>query len=140
MNSSRNVGKRPGMSRIVLDASVLIAVLNQERGAEKLTPELLSDAFTSAVNLAEVQSKLVSRGVDPDDAWESTLSIIREVVPFKHEHARLAGDLVAQTRHLGLGLGDRACLALGISLKAPVYTADSSWRKLKIGIRIHAIR
>lgn len=140
MSSSRSAGKRPAMSRVVLDASALIAVLNQERGAEKLTPELLSDAFASAVNLAEVQSKLVSRGVDPDDAWESTLGIIREVVPFKHEHARLAGDLVTQTRHLGLGLGDRACLALGVSLKAPVYTADRSWTKLKIGIRIHAIR
>ena len=38
----------------------------------------------------------------------------------------------AQTRALGLSLGDRACLALGLALKAPVYTADKSWKKLKV--------
>jgi len=47
---------------------------------------------------------------------------------------------VAQSRPLGLSLGDRACLALGLALKAPVYTADKSWKKLKVGARIHVIR
>ena len=40
----------------------------------------------------------------------------------------------------GLSLGDRACLALGIALKAPVYTADRSWKNLKLGVRIHVVR
>ncbi len=128
------------MTGIVLDASAVLALLNQERGAERLTPELLRGAVISAVNLAEVQSKLVSRGVSPHRAWEAALSIIREVVPFGHEHARLAGDLVLQTRTLGLALGDRACLALGLSLRAPVYTADASWARLKMPVRIHVIR
>jgi ribonuclease VapC len=39
-----------------------------------------------------------------------------------------------------LSLGDRACLALGMVLKAPVYTADRSWKNLKLGIKIHVIR
>jgi PIN domain nuclease of toxin-antitoxin system len=60
--------------------------------------------------------------------------------PFTSEHARLAGDLVAKTRPLGLSLGDRACLALGLALKAPIYTADRSWNKLRLGGRIHVIR
>ena len=128
------------MSKIVLDASVLLAILHQEPGAERLAPEALTDSVISSVNLAEVQGKLVSRGVNADTAWDASLSIVREVIPFRHEHARLAGDLVAQTRSLGLGLGDRACLALAISLKAPVYTADASWGKLKLGVRIHTIR
>ncbi len=128
------------MTGIVLDASAVLALLNQERGAERLTPELLRGAVISAVNLAEVQSKLVSRGVSPHDAWEAALSIIGEVVPFGNEHARLAGDLVLQTRTLGLALGDRACLALGLSLRAPVYTADASWARLKMPLRIHVIR
>jgi len=128
------------MNRVVLDASALLAILNQEPGAEKLTPELLSAAAISTVNLAEVHGKLVGRGLPPDDAWEATLSPIREAVPFTPEHARLVGDLVAQTRPLGLSLGDRACLALGLALKAPVYTADKSWKKLKVGARIHVIR
>src|SRR5207248_1543551 len=97
-------------------------------------------AATSTVNLAEVQGKLVDRGLSPDDAWEATLSPIREAVAFTSEHARLAGDLVAQTLPLGLSLGDRACLALGLALKAPVYTADKSWKRLKVSVRIHVIR
>jgi ribonuclease VapC len=128
------------MNRVVLDASALLAILNQEPGSEKLTPEILSSAAISTVNLAEVHGKLVRRGLDPNEAWEATMSPIREAVAFTSEHARLTGDLVAQTRALGLSLGDRACLALGLALKAPVYTADKSWKKLKVSIRIHVIR
>ncbi len=128
------------MNRVVLDASALLAILNQEPGAERMTPELLSAAATSTVNLAEVHGKLVGRGLNPDEAWEATLSPIREAVAFTSEHARLTGDLAAQTRALGLSLGDRACLALGLALKAPVYTADRSWKKLKVSVRIHVIR
>jgi len=128
------------MNRVVLDASALLAILNQEPGSEKLTPEILSTAAISAVNLAEVHGKLIGRGLNPDDAWEAAMSPIREAVAFTSEHARLTGDLVAQTRALGLSLGDRACLALGLALKAPVYTADKSWKKLKVSIRIHVIR
>jgi ribonuclease VapC len=128
------------MNRVVLDASALLAILNQESGGETLTPELLSGAAISTVNLAEVHGKLVRRGLSPDDAWEAALGPIREAVPFTAEHARVVGDLAAQTRPLGMSLGDRACLALGLALKAPVYTADKSWKKLKVRVRIHVIR
>ena len=33
--------------------------------------------------------------------------------------------------------GARSVIA---SLKAPVYTAETSWKKLKVGVRIHVIR
>jgi PIN domain nuclease of toxin-antitoxin system len=123
-----------------LDASALLAVLNAEPGADNLPPSLLRDAVCSTVNLAEVQSKLVDRGIQPDDAWAAALSPIRESAVFTEEHAKTAGSLVAQTRSLGLSMGDRACLALAISLNAPVYTADRSWKSLKVGVRIHVIR
>jgi len=128
------------VNRTVLDATAILAVINAEPGAEKLTPDLLAGAVGSAVNLAEVQTKLVSRGWTSDDAWEDATSPIREVLPFDEEQARMAGDLVTQTRHLGLSLGDRACLALGIALKVPVYTAEKAWKKVKVGVRIHVIR
>ena len=128
------------MNKIVLDASALLAFLNDEPGADKLTPDLLNVATSSTVNLAEVQSKLVSRGIDPADAWEATLSSIREAAVFTDEQAKIAGSLVAQISPLGLSLGDRACLALGIALRAPVYTADRSWKNLKLGIRIFVVR
>ena len=140
MNSLRSAVKLPSVNNIVLDSSVLLALLNREAGADKLTPELLNNATSSTVNLAEVQTKLVSEGVNPDEAWQNTLSPIREAMPFTEEQAKIAGSLVAQTRSLGLSMGDRACLALGIVLNAPIYTADRSWKHLKLGVRIHFIR
>ncbi len=128
------------MNKVVLDASAILAVISGEPGAEKLTPDLLTQAVASAVNLAEVQAKLVSRGWMSDEAWEDATSPVREIVAFNEEQARLAGDLVNQTRHLGLSLGDRACLALGLSLHCPVYTAEKAWKKVKLNVDVHVIR
>ena len=128
------------MSKVVLDASALLALLNQEHGAQKLNPELLRDATASTVNLAEVQTKLVREGGDPQEAWELALAPISEAEPFSSEQAKIAGTLVKETRPFGLSLGDRACLALAMTLKAPVYTTDRDWKNLKLGIRIHVIR
>jgi PIN domain nuclease of toxin-antitoxin system len=128
------------VSKVVLDASAILALLNNETGADVLTPSLLTDAMCSTVNLAEVQAKLVSAGGRSEEAWEDALSPVREAVPFTEEHAKIAGDLAINTRTLGLSLGDRACLALGLALNAPVYTADKSWKSLKLNVRIHVIR
>jgi len=128
------------VSSVVLDASAVLAVLSSEPGSETLTFELLKRAVISTVNLAEVQGKLVSRGIEADIAWQAATSALRTSVPFTDQHARIAGDLINRTRSAGLSLGDRACLALAISLSAPVYTADRSWKDLKIGVRIHSLR
>jgi ribonuclease VapC len=128
------------VNRVVVDSSVLLAVIHQERGSATLTPEFLTRAIISTVNLAEVQSKLVTSGWPPDDAWADATGSVREVIPFTAEHARAAGNLIAETRAFGLSLGDRACLALGLALHAPVYTADRSWKRLKLGVKIHTIR
>ena len=128
------------MNSIVLDASALLAVLNREPGAENLPPELLAQATISTVNLAEAHTKLVREGIDPDEAWEDVMGPIQDCAPFTAEQAKIAGSLVARTRSIGLSLGDRACLALGLTLKAPVYTTDRDWKSLKLGVRIHVIR
>jgi len=141
MSCLRNAVGLPEMNKVVvLDASAIIAVINRESGIEKLTTQLLARAVGSTVNLAEVQTKLLSRGWTSEQAWEDATSPVREVLPFDEEQARIAGDLSIQTRPLGLSLGDRACLALGISLKAPVYTAERAWKKLKLGVKVHVIR
>lgn len=128
------------MSSAVLDASAILAVIQQERGSEKLPPELLAEAVVSTVNLSEVVGKLVLSGWPHDHAWQDATSMVREILPFTMEHARIAGNLIAPTRPLGLSLADRACLALALDLKAPIYTADRSWKKLKLGLRMHLIR
>jgi PIN domain nuclease of toxin-antitoxin system len=124
----------------VLDASALLVLINNEPGAEKLGPQVLTDAACSTVNLAEVQGKLVKQGVPADEAWKVTTGLIGEAVIFTSQQAKITGTMISETSALGLSLGDRACLSLAISLKAPVYTADRLWKNLKLGIKIHVIR
>jgi len=127
-------------SKVVLDASSVLAAIHAESGSEKLTPPFLAGACLSAVNVAEVLSKLVTRGWTTQQAWEDTTETVAQVLPFTAEQAKTAASLISQTRSLGLSLGDRACLALALELQAPVYTADRSWKNLKLGVHIHVIR
>jgi len=128
------------MNEVVFDASAMLALLHHERGEEKLTADVLERSVASAVNLAEVHSKLVRNGGAPDIAWRDALSSVNSVEPYTSDHARIAGALAKATRSLGLSLGDRSCLALAIALDAPVYTTEQAWRNLKVGIPIHVIR
>jgi ribonuclease VapC len=128
------------MNEVILDASAILAFLQRERGAEILTREIRSHAIAGAVNLAEVQTKLVKGGFSPDEAWEQTLTVVATVAPYTEDHAKMAGSLITITEKYGLSLGDRSCLALAIVLKAPVYTTEQIWRDLKVGVPIHVIR
>jgi ribonuclease VapC len=128
------------MNEVVLDASAILAIIFDERGAEKLTDELLKDAVASTVNLAEVQSKLIKKGYDLDEAWEDILSLVTAAEPFTREQAKIAGCLITKTESRGLSLGDRSCLALAIALNAPVYTTEQLWKDLRVGVPIHVIR
>jgi ribonuclease VapC len=123
----------------VLDASALLALLNEEPGNE-VVAESIPGAVISAVNLSEVAAKLVEAGM-PDDAVRSALGDLGiEIRAFDSEAAYLTGALRAQTRKLGLSLGDRACVALGLQLSFPVLTADRNWKELDLGIEVRVIR
>ena len=61
-----------------------------------------------------------------------------ETVAFDHQTALLSGGYRPATRHLGLGLGDRACLATASRLG---LTADRSWADVSIaGVAVDMIR
>jgi PIN domain nuclease of toxin-antitoxin system len=94
----------------------------------------------SAVNLAEVVSKLCDQLFDKDQIDLIVGGLDLEVAPFDESQAIAAGQLRIATRHLGLSLGDRACLALAIREKATVITADRSCAGLDLGIEIKVIR
>jgi PIN domain nuclease of toxin-antitoxin system len=128
------------VSKIVLDRSAILGGIIGESGEEKLTPRLLAEAVISSVNLAGVQGKLQSLGWTSDEAWEDVTGLLGEAIHFDEHQAPTALDLLTQTRALGLSLGDRSCLALGRALRAPVYTAEKAWKKIKVGIPIHVIR
>jgi PIN domain nuclease of toxin-antitoxin system len=69
------------VSEIVLDASALMAVLREEPGAAAVEA-VLDYAAISAVNLSEVQAKLVERGTAVEIAWSSLLELDLGVVDF----------------------------------------------------------
>ena len=127
------------MSQVVFDSSAVIALLHGEPGAN-LVSTLALDAAISAVNAAEVQTRLVQKGADPRRAWEGIVTSVEVIVPFDAAMAEAAGSLVAVTQPYGLSLGDRACLALAMTLRSPVYTADRAWAKLQVGVEIRLIR
>jgi PIN domain nuclease of toxin-antitoxin system len=119
-----------------------LAALHREPGAEVLTERfgLMDTAIMSAVNVTEAYGKLVGKGLDPKNTWAILRSMIPEILPFDEEQAKIAGGMVTLTRPMGLSLGDRACLALAIVLKAPVYTTDRVWKGLKLGVPVHVMR
>ena len=127
------------MTDIVLDASALIAVLREEPGAAAVEG-LLDSAAISAVNLSEVQAKLVERGTPAASAWSWLIDLGLEVVDFDLPQARIAGDLRYPTRSRGLSFADRACLALAQVLQRPAVTADRGWADLEVGVEIRMIR
>ena len=48
--------------------------------------------------------------------------------------------MIVETKKLGLSLGDRACLALGIMLKKTVVTAEHLWSRLRLDVTVEVIR
>jgi len=130
------------VSRTVLDASAVLAILRKEPGYDTFLQKLdsLPPTALSSVNLAEVHSKRVKLGVASQDAWDAARSGAEEIFDFDSQQAKITADIVSQTQPLGLSLGDRACLALGIALDAEVYTADRTWQNLQLKVLIHIIR
>lgn len=124
---------------IVADASAILAALKSEPFSN-VDPRRLVGSTISAVNVCEVLSKLHDDGLNDAQA-DAAISIMDlRVVPFDGPQARIAARLRSMTRHAGLSLGDRACLALGDILGCAVVTADRVWASLDVGIEILVIR
>lgn len=114
---------------VVLDASALLAVFNDEPGGDRVI-EVLDAAVINAVNLAEVAGGLVARGKSESQARAAIRALGCTVMEADHEMALDAGFLQKLTKTSGLSLGDRFCLAQGRRLSAPVVTADREWAKI----------
>lgn len=129
----------------VLDASALLAYLQDESGAEVVAEAIAEGAVISTVNLAEVLSRSAGRGVDSVELaarlFESGL--LDGAITVEQFTVADAIDTAARrplTRDAGLSLGDRACLALARRLDAPALTADSAWRNPTHDVQVHQIR
>lgn len=126
---------------VVLDASALLAAMLEEPGQETVE-RALPNAIISSVNLVEVASRLIDGGLSPEEAEEDLAALELTVIDFDQAQAIAAARLRALTRHAGLSLGDRACLALARVRGVPVLTADRAWAALAeaIDVEVELIR
>ncbi|MDX6650044.1 MAG: hypothetical protein QOJ97_1995 [Solirubrobacteraceae bacterium] len=132
-------------ARAVLDASALLAWLQDEPGAQLVDTALAAGAAMSAVNWAEVLSKAAEAGQDPDALAarltdEGLLGGLVEVLPLEAADAPLIARLRPLTRSAGLSLADRACLALAQRLGLEAVTAERAWAGLELGVSVRVIR
>lgn len=127
------------MSEVVLDASALLALLNEEPGHEEIS-RTIPNAAIGAVNLSEVTAKLAESGMPGEEIQEALEGLALEVHDFGWDLAFQAGLLRPATKSRGLSFGDRACLALGQRLDLPVLTTDRTWEGLELDVEIKLAR
>jgi len=123
----------------VLDASAVLAYLKREPGYEVARAAIEAGAAISTVNLAEVYARILSRGRALDRVAFHLRALGLTLEPFTDDDARASADLYPQTQPLGLSLGDRACLALGMRLALPVLTADRVWGTPTLPVEIQLL-
>jgi len=130
------------MNKVILDASALLALINNEKGADKVEA-LMGNIIMSSVNVTEVASKVYDL-LGNNNEEQCNLSIepfVHSIIDFDKSLCYMAASLKNQTKHKGLSLGDRACIATALQLDLPVYTADKTWAELDIpNLKLKLIR
>lgn len=121
----------------VIDASALLALLQDEPGSEHVR---LAGAVMSSVNLSEVLHKSLEKGASTRGLRVDLSLLGLDVVPFDAQHAESTAQLHARTRHLGLSLADRACLALALERGGTAVTTDRVWSHLGDDVHVRVIR
>jgi ribonuclease VapC len=124
---------------VVLDASVIIAVMRSEPGAD-MALAAVNEGYVSAVNFQEILVKGLHLKIDHFETQRLLNRLHLEIVPHTENQARQAAMLWPSTSEYGLSLGDRSCLALALDRKLPVLTSDRAWAQLDIGVDIRLIR
>lgn len=127
------------MNSLVLDASAVLAVIFAEKGADVVIRRL-PGALLSTVNLAEIATRALDLGKPLEDTIREIRRLPLHVVPYDSEQSQITASLRAASKPLGLSLGDRACLALGMTRQASVMTGDRDWQKLNVGIEVIVFR
>ena len=123
----------------VFDASALLAVMLGEPGSEIVLAEIRR-GLVSTVNVVEVIQRMADHGIDSKETLKQLSRLEIEIVPFDLDQAAVVASLRPATRHKGVSLADRACLALGINRGLPVFTTDRIWTELALPLDIRLIR
>lgn len=129
------------MSEVTLDSSALLAAILLESGSGQVAEIMrVNDCALSTVNLSEVVTKLLERGLPRMAAFQAVAAAKLSIHPFDEADAFEAAALRELTRSAGLSLGDRACIALASRLGTPVVTADKAWASIALPVEVILIR
>lgn len=124
----------------VLDASAVLALVQDEPGADLVEREL-GGALLCTVNLAEVVGKLVDVDLDPRQLAPLLRAAGVVVEPLTERDAELAGAIRGAAGGRELSLGDRCCLSLALrDPSGSVLTADRAWAALALPLEVRLIR
>ena len=121
----------------VVDASVILAWLQDEPGADEAEP-LLMEGIVGAANWSEVIQKSRQHGAPANIVGRLLVSFGLSVHEVTRADAEAAADL--WRRGSALSLADRLCLALGIRMELPVATADAAWAEIEDGPAVILVR
>ena len=109
----------------VLDASALLAFVQDEAGADVVEGALDEGCWCSAANWSEVAQKVLASERDWGLVRALLLSYELTVEPVEIDDAEWAAR--RWVRAEGLSLADRLCLALATRLGELALTADTTW-------------
>lgn len=121
----------------VVDASVVLAWLQDEAGADEAEP-LLMEGVIGAANWSEVLQKVRQHGAPAGVVARLLASFGLTVVGVTRADGETAADL--WQRGTSLSLADRLCLALGVRAGLPVATADAAWAGIEGGPDVLLVR
>jgi ribonuclease VapC len=139
MSCGKNAARMLRLTEVVLDASALLALINEEPGADKVWP-LMAESIMSTVNFCETVYKLKRRGL-PVETIKATLTpLVPSPVPFDEPMAYVAASIHEKTRGQGISLADCACLALALCRNVPAVTTEKKWEECDVGVEIIRIR
>ena len=121
----------------VVDASVVLAWLQDEPGSDEAEP-MLMEGVIGAANWSEVLQKSRQRGISAEVVARLLASFGLSVEPVIRED----GERASALWRLGtsLSLADRLCLALGLRMDAKVATMDGSWAGVPVGPEVIVLR
>jgi PIN domain nuclease of toxin-antitoxin system len=122
---------------VVLDASAVLALLQEETGADEVE-RALDGALMSCVNLSEVLQKAEQYAVETEGLEHDLEALGIEFRNFDLPMARPTAALWSAGS--GLSLGDRACLALAEATNSSALTTDSRWADVPRRADVRVIR
>lgn len=109
---------------VLLDASAVLAFLQNEPGADLVEQHLGAGAACTAVNWSEVAQKVHAAGGD----WKLARSLLKSYALRVEPVSEIDAEWAAERwrRGEGLSLADRVCLAVASRLSVLAVTADRS--------------